>query len=619
MIGAHEGPKNREQLVLNRVRDHLELDKTDTKAGMSKVLALLAKRTVDKISNESDIIPMLSLSEKWIILPDGFKNEDYHIGQYMITIAHLLGLEVHLVKFLPEKRDIPADFEKRGTGIYLSLCDFDRKILAKKGKKDDVELGRAIVRGQQIIRLFQAEELGLDALTHDHAFFGNDPGEKDSVPRVYLAKTLDNLFEEKEWAEELRKILCTLMRESAQLLSERSQQEMVNEYLITRSQLIHYYCSTTSSETVGRGKKAKTVKTTRLAHKPRMSPLLEKNEAAVIGNLSNSIFTQPSSSEEENWVEYILGKSFSKVRALLQSNYKVRNEFLENYSRLTTTRLVELKKGSANLRYKKKKDVTSTDLTSLLGSRKDPYSQLARELSRFDQTWQGILVSFRINIPGTQKVDPNESLLRLTSYLKELRVYEASKIAEESGVTPDPPAKSINLPEGPPKKVLGSAVGTSDVSKEIKEELYTKKYKEAQKEFLKFRNKQEACAEKLYKHIADKPVGDKTKKVIYAAAIEQLSGMLKGMFGEEIKDWEVYQKDGKPLKYISVKNEFSELDLNDDGTVLPDVLKQACRNLVTLATDRSGKTWQEFLSVLLEEGKTLSEALQEKLNITIAW
>jgi len=391
----------------------------------------------DTVIDSKNIRPTVSFSERFVILPEDCEQEDNYIGNYMATIAKKLNLKVYLLPYKKTKRDVSGVAEKLGLGIYLSLLDFNKNIKVKE-RDDIVEQGRSIVRAQQTIRLFSAKELGPEALTKNHRFFGNNPGEyrmfnNREIPVVYTAKELGALFAETDWEENLRQVLLSLVRESAQFLGPSQQYYSVSDSLITKELLIHYYASIQTSEEVGKGRRKRKVKVLKVPKRPSASPLLTKKEMDAIIHLSNSVFTDPMvpfMNEGEEWVDFIIRHSFKNVRKMYDSNYSSRASFLQNFARLTTNRLKEFRNNSPD-RQKKKKDITNLDVNTLLSIRK-PHrlEKFAKEVSSFDPSFTGFLASFRVLISGIsdQKTDYLMSLNKLISYLKSMDIYEGKEV-----------------------------------------------------------------------------------------------------------------------------------------------------------------------------------------------
>jgi hypothetical protein len=431
MVGGTGVPKTLEQIRLSKAVNSL--------SGTTKTLTEIMKKSHDALSaklrstldGKIDVRPTISTSERWIILPKTFEDEDYHIGWYMIGVAQALGLNVYTISYGGKvQQDTSSEAEKIGLGMFISLGDVDRAIRVRSSKKDPIEIGRTIVRAQQVIRLFSSDNLGQAALRSDHFFFGNNSGEKKvvgntEVPVVYSAKTLGNLFREVEWAEQLRQLLITLMRESARLLTGSVVTHAVESNLLSREETITKFCASTETVVSARGRKKKTEKVKVVPHKPKPSPLLSSKEYAFIDMLSKNVFIEPSESETRRWPQYVTQKGFTVVRDALKENYADRKLFRQSYARITTSRLKEYRIGNPEARYKKKKDLTGTDLDSLLSSRKNPAATFATEVVFLDPNFGKCLLPYRALITKghNQVVDLAGSKLRIIEDIESTGVY----------------------------------------------------------------------------------------------------------------------------------------------------------------------------------------------------
>jgi len=392
---------------------------------------MLSTKLANTLAQGAGVQPTLSASERWTILPKTFEDEDYHIGWYMIGVSKLLGLNVYLCDYEGAIRsEFTAETEKISEGLIISLEDFDRDIRVRVGKKDSVELGRTLVRAQQTIRLFSSPNLGMEALQRNHFFFGNNPGETEQIDKMevkvkYSAKTLDVLFKEEKWAERLRQLLLTLIRESARLLSDKSVNHAISTNLLTRDQTILTYCATTATVVTGKGRKKKEEKVKEIPKKPKPSPLLSQNENQFIDGLAKNIFKEPPQLELTDWAGTVSTFGYPVLRDRLKKEYAERRTFREAYARITTSRLKDFRKLKPELRYKKKKDITGVDLDMLLGSRNAREAIFANEVSFLDPHFSKALAYYREEVKRGDRVlvDTTASRLRIQEDLVQLKIY----------------------------------------------------------------------------------------------------------------------------------------------------------------------------------------------------
>jgi hypothetical protein len=322
--------------------------------------------------------------------------------------------------------------EKISIGMFLAINDQDRNIRVKKGKDDPVELGRTIVRAQQTLRLFTSPNLGNEALRKDQFYFGNNTGETETVEKVvvpvkYSAKTLGSLFREKLWAEQLRKLLLTLIRESARLLTDSAATHAIVTNLLSKEETINTYCSTWTKVSVGKGRKKKEEKVREVPKRPKPSPLLTQPENHFIDSVAKNVFKEVVPDDVE-WPLFISKHGFNLVKDRLRANYSDRRLFRQSYARITTSRLKDFRKLKPDLRYKKKKDVTGVDLDALIESRQSRAASFAAEIAFLDATFKGSLLYYRTEVTKGERVvlDIPASKLKIAEDIERLGVYSAN-------------------------------------------------------------------------------------------------------------------------------------------------------------------------------------------------
>jgi len=433
-VGSLKRPKTIEEIALDKTIKGLTPEPIDLEAIRGASSKLLSSRLSSTLSREGKVRPHLTFQERYVILPVTFKEEDHYIGQYMMGISKELGLTVFLINYEGKSREISNEMEKISQGIFISLEDFSRKIRVKSSNKDFVEIGRTIVRAQQTIKIFSAKELGQRSLLPNHEFFGNNPGEqmvinKKEVPMVYNAKNLGFIFPEEEWAEQLRIILISLIRESARFLAADVVTHLIESSLLTKEDTIAKYCS--SYSTFQKGKKK--WKERRIPKKPRASPLLKPLEASFIETLVRGIFSDPLDIKT-SWAEFVTTFGFDPVMDRLKSNYHQRQSTLEGFARVTTARLKEYRKIRPEERYKKKKDIQQQDVEFLIRLREDPLRAFAREVLFLDTDFSGCLSLYKSVDKQSGRLDPQGSILKLIEDIKSFGVYDENKLSSEGFV-----------------------------------------------------------------------------------------------------------------------------------------------------------------------------------------
>jgi hypothetical protein len=453
-MSTEEGsPADIEQIRISKIRSGLGTTKHTLSGLRGKASSVQASKLSATLASQNKIAPMISTGERWVILPDSFEEEDYYIGWTMNALAQSLGLTVYTVKYEGEvQANMTDETEKISIGMFLAINDFDHNIRVKKGKNDPVELGRTIVRAQQVLRLFTSKNLGMEALRKDQFYFGNQTGEIETinnipVPVKYSAKTLGSLFREKLWAEQLRKLLLTLIRESARLLTESVATHAIVTNLLSKEETINLYCSTWTKITVGKGRKKKEEKVREVPKRPKPSPLLTQAENHFVDSIAKNVFREVVP-EDSDWPLLISNHGFGPVKDRLRENYSDRRLFRQSYARITTSRLKDFRKLKPDLRYKKKKDVTGVDLDALIESRTSRAATFASEIAFLDQTFKGSLLYYRTEVTKGTKVvlDIPASKLKIAEDIERLGIYSESPqkpTSEEDFVLVD----SKKLPE----------------------------------------------------------------------------------------------------------------------------------------------------------------------------
>lgn len=427
---AGDGPMPTDVKNLQNAVKKLAKATKDVNLIKNQSLSKLQERLSLMISDETKMKPFISASSKIAVLPKAFEEEDYYLGNYMIAVCKDLGLEVYLVDYKGKVDSLTDRAERIGLGIYLSLNDHNRNITVKE-KKELIEFGRAIVRGQQTVKVFTSPALGMDALIRDNRMFGNQPGqiikvEGQTLKVVPIVKEFDSLFRETQWRSDLRPMLRFIMRESAQFLGEPQIKHMIADNLMTRDQLIATYCQMPTGKTVkGSGKKKKQV--LKVPSRPKASPLMTTKEGKFISDLASTIFLPPTE-EEGDWFKYITDYGFSVAKNRIQYNYRLRSQYTQGFSRITTSRLREFRQVNPAARYKKKKDIAGEDTLFLLSLRKDLAEKFAQELLYLDPLCEKALMPYnKTVIKGTTKVlDTPEVVKELVSVITLSGVYDES-------------------------------------------------------------------------------------------------------------------------------------------------------------------------------------------------
>jgi hypothetical protein len=409
------------------------------------------KRGID-LSKVDVLKPGISVSEKYVLLPDTVSDKpDNLIISMMGSLAKQLGFVVKLIPY-GEKRiaDVSERQWKIAAGMSFVNLDLNRKLLVK-WKEDPYELGRAFSRAQQTMGVFGADDnLGLEALKRSHRFYGNNPGEMEgdskSKTRVtYMAKELATLFIEEEWREELRVLLCTLLRRSHILLTDEVRSHIILENVLPYSDAVLLYGTRDVVVTPATGKRP-AVTAKRVPKKPSVSALLQKPEQSFVEMIAADLFKAVDITSKEDYISAVKMYGFKAIKDRISSKTTKRAEFLSKFASLTTERLKSLRKLTPALKTKRKRDIVPDDVQSLLNSRTDLYGDFATEVARLDPTFSGILSGVARRDANTNALDFTATRARLINHMYSQNIYD--------GVRPIPVAGNP-LPQQVPAPATG--------------------------------------------------------------------------------------------------------------------------------------------------------------------
>jgi hypothetical protein len=180
------------------------------------------------------------------------------------------------------------------------------------------------------------------------------------------------------------------------------------------------YCATYTEVPVP-GSKGKTDIRVNLPSKPKENNMLLKAEQQILNDLSAKLFGntyyEVNASE---WVNLLLGDGFSDTKRFLQAQYKARTAYVRAFAGLTTSRLSQVRKLVPGCSTKKKKDVTSTDLTALLILRSDPVASFAEEIALMDPQSDTFLGVGMVGVEGPIVRLQNEDKQLTKEFLEDL-------------------------------------------------------------------------------------------------------------------------------------------------------------------------------------------------------
>jgi hypothetical protein len=214
-----------------------------------------------------------------VYLPDSFQQEDCYAAMAIVRLCTMLKYRMELIPYNGNLRDTSRD--ELAEGILLGCGDYSTNVTIKP-QKSDLELGRRIVRAQQLIRIFSTKPLVLDLLQKNQYFFGNDRRavmevNNTKVPVVPVIKTLGSLFREATWENTLRSLLVRLLRESSVFIQGQTRVDAIRSHLVSFENYVGQFCSRSITLTPAMGRR-KAQKIERVPAMPNYSHLFTNEE-----------------------------------------------------------------------------------------------------------------------------------------------------------------------------------------------------------------------------------------------------------------------------------------------------------------------------------------------------
>jgi hypothetical protein len=405
------------------------------------------------VSSIKDLKPGLNVEERIMYVPDTLNLPDNIALAGIVSLGYKLGFSMKIIPYGERStRSIPQDVWKYAAGVsFASRNGEDSIFLTIKRKKDPYEYGRTFARAQQILGAFNSDKaLTIAALKKDNRFFGNNPNETEGDKRTkisvtYLAKTLENIFLEYEWRVELAAMYLKLLRLSWDHLDDEVLNKSILGNITSYSEAVASYKTTTV--VTRQGTKNKPSETKVVVPKiPKGSPLFVKLEMECITLLLKPIFSSDIPSKSEEWLGYIKEHKWHNVIAELAGSARTQGEILAKFASCTTKRLQECRKSGLK-NDTRKKDVTPSDVISMILKRADPVVAFATELSRIDPTCKHLLKRFWAGDNSVKDgFDFGTSFALLTNFLANQNLY--GEKLQNSGPIPDK-GKNPEIPKTP--------------------------------------------------------------------------------------------------------------------------------------------------------------------------
>jgi hypothetical protein len=405
---------------------------------------IMSQRSRMTALNRGDVTPIISHKDKIVVLYASLKDEDYHAGHALIALAQKLGYKIFYIPKPESIRSRPESFEDFATGVLISVADFDQQVRLST-KSNEYENGRTFVRSLQVKGLFNdTAELGLESLKRDHRFFGNNPGEVESLDKRQIPVTpWEHMYEPifREDDPMIYKIFLSLAKRSHALLEEGIRERLIADHLLSFSEMTQLYMTRRVATENSRSRTAGKQKLL-IPHKPRSVATLVRGEYDIICQYSTQLFQNPGYCRSaDSWISRVKSVGFKVVKTELSELYNRRGEFLEKYASLTTKRLQEMRETSHLSKNKRKRDITIEDVVAMINARADPVTKFVSELVSLDPRAESLFREYvrgeEAGNEGFSKVfsraqltqDVKKRILEIPEYLVVLK--EKKKISPE--------------------------------------------------------------------------------------------------------------------------------------------------------------------------------------------
>jgi hypothetical protein len=285
-------------------------------------------------------------------------------------------------------RDTEDDPITRNIEIGFALGVTDRDInFNLKLREDRIENARCCVFAIRLKRVFEThEKLGAKALIKNQTFFGNDSGAKDSnnKPLPYICRAMWlSMFEPQalEMAQGLWEVFSKVVSRLPLVSEGQDLSKFLAKYIRTYPDIIAGFKRIPFSEPVmvRRGKSYIAERKAKAPEKPSASPLFTYGESKFLQKVLTPLFEQ-GSTYSKNWLRLVFDDGFAKTYGRVESLFNARWDCLTGYARVTTKRLVELRR-VLQAPYIKKAEVPTTAPALLVANRRTPVRTFVQEIS----------------------------------------------------------------------------------------------------------------------------------------------------------------------------------------------------------------------------------------------
>jgi hypothetical protein len=280
---------------------------------------------------------------------------------------------------------------------------------------------RKFVRGQQILGFIGSRNQKPDILKRNQALWGNNPQETESVQVQpgrftkfgvkYFKRDMASYWRESKFSKQLTEIFVQMIRDTWTAVPHEILYSNVVDSLIPLVDLVKLYCAHSETINVGTAKKPDMRTRTSVPSKPKESPLLLREEQAIINELAAPLFGKTFFEDNiQDWPLFLLGSGFRNVLDDLQSQYSARGVFVRNFAQLTTNRLGQIRNLPDVPKDLKKKDCKPERVAEIILLRQDAVDSFVDEVMHLDPQFNGFLsvwISGRQDLPNLDTSSPD--------------------------------------------------------------------------------------------------------------------------------------------------------------------------------------------------------------------
>jgi hypothetical protein len=395
-----------------------EVKKDSLTSGIERLKDLKKHRALTSKEVNKLEAPVMDPERRILVLPSSIVELDRPHWYMWCYLAEINGLTISTYedteKLLKETDQDPVT-QNTEIGFSLGVTDSDINFNLKL-RDDRIENARCCVFAIRLKRYFETnEKLGSKALIRNQVFFGNNSGARDSngKPQAYICRALWlTLFTAPRQAtgQALWELFVKLVQKCPLVTDETKLNKFVEKYIRTYPEIINNFKRLPIAEPVmvRKGKSYVAERKAKAPEKPSASPLFTYGESKLMLRVLTPLFEQ-GSTYAKHWYQLVFDDGFTRTYERVERLFNARWACLTAYSRVTTKRLVEIRK-LLNAPYLKKAEVPTTAPALLVANRRTPVKNFVQELtSCIPSTYHDVVLSEAFSITATLET-PDEAL-----------------------------------------------------------------------------------------------------------------------------------------------------------------------------------------------------------------